>query len=138
MSLDVVRICGAPWERGRHFGLQRHSQIRACMGQWLADLRTAGLDSPESYIERMVEETEFTSAIQKYTPDILEEVRGIAYGSGLPLRLVVGAQLMDEEWLYRGVHRAKAALAPKCSSIAIRLKAGSTWVGQNMDIGAHT
>ncbi|MFC0530569.1 C45 family autoproteolytic acyltransferase/hydolase [Phytohabitans kaempferiae] len=129
--VEIIDIGGAPYERGRSLGIARGAAIERCIRDWLDSLRSAGVSDPESHIARLLAETRFGEAIREHTPDLLDEVRGIVDGSGLPEQLVFAVQLMDEEWSYR------AALVEKCSSLAFHIP-DAVVVGQNMDLGEYT
>lgn len=138
MNLAVVDLSGEPFARGRAFGLARREHIAAFTRDWLESLRDAGLSDPVAYVSRMLQETDFLTAIRAHVPDVLEEVRGIADGADQSLDVVLASQLMDEEWAYRPQFLRRGEAEQKCSSLAIRSGQGLTWLGQNMDLGRHT
>jgi hypothetical protein len=92
---------------------------------------------PDGYVVRLLDETDFKPAIDRYAPDIWDELAGVAEGAGQPLDQLYALQLLDEEWAYR-VRRTDAASPPKCSSLASVNADGSTWLAQNMDLGDYT
>jgi hypothetical protein len=49
-------------------------------------------------IRRLLQRTNFVDAILKWTPDLLDEVRGIADGCGLSFDTMLAFQLLDELW----------------------------------------
>lgn len=85
----------------------------------------------------MLEATDFGPAIERHTPDLMREVRGIAAGAQASAALILGLQLLDEEWAHR-VRRGRGGRLEKCSSAAIVPAAGPTVIGQNMDLGGYT
>ncbi len=136
-AIATTRVSGEPRARGRAYGELLAAQVRAHIAAWLLSLERAGLGDPRGYIGDMLRETDFTTAIRQYAPDLLEEVAGIAQGAEVEPDLVYALQLMDEEWFHRG-RRGSAARLEKCSSVAIVADGGPTWIGQNMDLGAYT
>ena len=71
----------------------------------------------------------------RQTPELLDEVRGLAEGADQPFERVLYAQLMDEEWVYvRNRKYAMAADAGHCSGFAVRQHGGAI-AAQNMDLG---
>lgn len=138
MIIEIVDLAGDATTRGKAFGSARSRQIASFLGDWLKSLRAAGVTEPRSYITRMLQDTDFLPAIRLHTPELLDEVRGIAEGAGQPFDLTLGAQLMDEEWAYRPSAFSRGEALQKCSSVAIRSREGDVWIGQNMDLGGYT
>lgn len=132
---------GGPHARGALYGAALGPLVHGHIERWLESLGRAGLGEPRAYVRRMLAETDFLTAIHAVTPDLLEELHGVADGAGADADLVYGLQLLDEEWAYR--ERCREGLGPagkleKCSSVAIASPGGPTWIGQNMDLGAYT
>jgi len=136
--LDIVDSNGNARERGFLYGKSRRSQIEACLADWLASLRGAGIGDPRAYLSDLVRETDFLPAIRTHCHDLLEEVQGMAAGAGQPFELLYAAQLMDEEWAYRGTAAAQHAVAQKCSSLAVSQAEAGVILGQNMDLSGYT
>lgn len=137
-DIDIVDLKGVGFARGEVYGNMRRSQIERFLIDWLESLGAAGVGNPQLYLSKMLEATGFSNAIDEHSPELLEEVRGIAAGAAVPLELVLASQFMDEEWAYR-VHFLRAPESPpKCSSVAIHARDGLTWIGQNMDLGSYT
>ncbi|GAA2557532.1 C45 family autoproteolytic acyltransferase/hydolase [Pseudonocardia hydrocarbonoxydans] len=107
-------------------------RIAAHLEAWLGALAAQGVADPPAHVRGLLDATGFRSAVQELTPDLAEEVRGVAAGAGLDPDLLLGLQLIDEEPAARSV-----ALA-KCTGLGLALPGGPTWIGQNMDLGAHT
>ncbi|MFO1057612.1 MAG: C45 family peptidase [Dongiaceae bacterium] len=128
-ELAVVEISGPPRERGRQHGEALRPAIRALDGRWRAFVEQGTRLPADGFVERFLAETDFVPAIERWTPGLLEEVRGIAEGAGLPFPTLLAIQLMDEEWWYA------QALAghPHCSSLG-RVGGGRALVAQNMDL----
>src|SRR5712671_2783463 len=137
MTIDVIDLAGDAFTRGVTFGAARRSQIEAFNSDWLESLHAVGIPSPRTYVAEMLRHTDFLTAIRKHTPDLLEEVRGIAVGAIQPVELLLASQFMDEEWAYRRRLQAHAETPQKCSSVAVT-RSGLTWIGQNMDLGGYT
>jgi uncharacterized protein YndB with AHSA1/START domain/predicted choloylglycine hydrolase len=138
MSIEIIDLAGDAFTRGITFGTARRREIQSFNRDWLESLRVLGLANPEIYIAEMLRDTDFLTAIRRYTPALLEEVRGIAVGANQPTELLVASQFMDEEWAYRRRILVRAETPLKCSSAAIVSRGGPTWIGQNMDLGGYT
>lgn len=137
MVLDIIDLSGSPSERGRAFGNLRRAQIHAWLDDWLASLALAGISDPRAYAGRFIRDTGFMPTVEAYASDILDELRAMAVGAGIPFDLLLAGQLMDEEWVYRKATRG-SPLGDKCSSFAIRAASNRMWIGQNMDLDAFT
>lgn len=86
--------------------------------------------SAETFIARFLERTNFLPAIKKWTPDLLEEVRGISDGAGVAFDTILVFQMADEIWARNG-----DVVGDHCSSIGVNKHSGSpSFVGQTMDI----
>jgi predicted choloylglycine hydrolase len=76
----------------------------------------------------------FTESIKKYTPDLYEEIRGIAEGSGQAFRDIMVLNLLDEFWVY--INNLENH---HCSGMGVPSRNGSTgYIAQNMDIESYT
>jgi isopenicillin-N N-acyltransferase-like protein len=132
--LSVVHLKGSPYERGVTHGRQLKSQIHELVGLWKNDLKETLAPDAEKFVHAFVRETDFTPAIRKWCPDLLEEVRGIADGAELPFETIYAFQLADEVWV-NGSQIAKKLKAEHCSSLgcaAVGTKA--SWIAQNVDL----
>ena len=75
--------------------------------------------------------TRFLPAIEAATPDLLEEVRGIAEGAAVSFERILAFNLMDEEWWYSQARGHRHA----CSLVAIAAGEGrGALLAQNMDL----
>ena len=136
--MQVIETSGGGYARGAGRGRTAGPQVRAHLDAWLDTLAQGIGGDPRAYVRDMLVETDFVSAITSFTPELMEEVRGLADGAGLERDLVFAMQLIDEEWAHRARMRAAPAARDKCSSIAVVAGDGPTWIGQNMDLGAYT
>ncbi|MGZ6016026.1 MAG: C45 family autoproteolytic acyltransferase/hydrolase [Phenylobacterium sp.] len=136
-DLVPVRLHGAPFERGQAQGRALAGKIHAHLQAWLGALGEAGVGDPHAYVADMPATTDFLTAIRRHTPDLLEEVEGLAVGAEAPFDLVLALQLLDEEWAHRVRTRQSRERLEKCSSVAIATATGA-WIGQTMDLGTYT
>jgi len=125
----VLEISGTPRQRGRAYGEGLRPLIAERDRSWRREIETRTKISAEDFIEDFLQRTNFTPAIERWTPDLLEEVKGIAEGSGLSYRAILAAQFMDEEWWFRRQYRNH------CSSFGAAARDGHpALVGQTMDL----
>lgn len=140
-DIPVIELSGTPRERGRTYGETAKPLIAEVVESWRADLGNFGKNSTStkpidlnSYLNQFLSQTSYLTAIKKWTPDLLEEVRGIAEGAGLDFETLLGLQLMDEEWVF-GLRRGLAKPINKCTAFGVpNQDSGISFAGQNMDI----
>ncbi len=147
-ELRVITLSGSALERGRAHGEELRPVIRAAMVRWMKSLTPLGSESVESYVANFVRDTAFTNAIEKHTPGMLDEVRGIAEGAAIPYETLFAMQCVDEDWWYsinarlKGTRRGSDPAddpadgkGDKCTVVAVPgSDSRPTLVGQNLDL----
>lgn len=143
-AIAVLHLYGTPRERGRIHGETLRPRIKELVSIWKDELhRQTGVDS-DDYLMEFLEKTNFTKAIKLWTPDLLEEVEGIAEGAEIDTNTMLAYQLVDEEWWYSAYgYRSKSIPVPAdikhCSALAVFGQNDlPTYVAQNLDIPAFT
>lgn len=128
--LKVVELSGSAHERGLKHGKELRSEIARMVELWKKDLQARAKEDPDILLRRFSAETNFVPAIKKWTPDLLDEIRGIAEGSGQPYPTMLAFQLVDELWVY-----VDKGSPHHCSSLGV-IRSGShpAFVAQNMDL----
>jgi isopenicillin-N N-acyltransferase-like protein len=96
----MVECRGDGRERGRAHGEALREPIRGLLEAWDADVAARLGRPPQALVSALLETTGFVAAIERHTPDLLEEVRGIAEGAGIGFDRVLALNLMDEEWWF--------------------------------------
>ena len=134
--LTVLECWGTPRQIGEQHGEAARELVALGLGQW-GEALGAQLGEPvEQYVERFLAETRFLPVMERYGPDLLEELRGVAAGAGQPFETMLAYNLMDEEWQYR-TRRYPELLgtepAPGCTSLAV----GQAAIAQTMDIPTY-
>ncbi|MBN1224697.1 MAG: hypothetical protein JXB23_15735 [Candidatus Aminicenantes bacterium] len=135
-DIEVVELKGTPRQRGQTHGEALRSKITELIEIWRDDLRRNRTTDPDASINDFLENTQFTKAIKTWTPDLLEEVRGIAEGTGIDFKTIFAYQTAEEEGWY--ARRKKSGVsghsARKCSSLAVYAQEGlPALTGQNQD-----
>src|SRR5690606_2266229 len=132
--IRVIQLRGTGFERGQQHGEQLRQEIAEVMGRWRTELEQIFEQPAPDFIADFLKTTQYAEAIQAYTPDLWEEVRGIAEGSGQPFEDVLAFQLLDEYWILAdSLHFA--AEKHHCSSLGVPARDGSpTHLAQNMDL----
>jgi isopenicillin-N N-acyltransferase-like protein len=96
-TIQPLSLEGTAYQRGLGHGETLRAKIRELVQVWQAEL-SAGFElDAGQVIHRFLQRTDFSSAIQKWTPDLLDEVRGIADGSGLPIETADRAPFSPEK-----------------------------------------
>ena len=140
-DMPLIHLTGDARQRGLHYGKIAADLIGRNLQSWLGDLggfsrrmgQTSAVDT-EGYLQEFYSSTQYLEAIEQWSPELLEEIRGIAEGAGQPFLQVLGLQLMDEEWLF-GLRRGLARPSSKCSAFGVHQGTSKgTFAGQNMDI----
>ena len=136
-ALRIVDASGSPREVGRAHGEDARELIARGLDAWFAVVgRQTGM-APAPYVEGFLRATDFVPAIRDFTPALLEEVRGIAEGSGQPFDTVFAYQMMDEEWAHRAALIRSRRAGEACSAAGVLRADGTAVVGQNMDLPSH-
>ncbi len=130
VRLQTLVLEGTPYNRGLAHGKALKDSIRELVALWKADLAERFKTDANSFIEHFVKRTQYATAIKKWTPDLLDEIKGIAEGAGLDFDTIYVFQLMDESFV-----NGAAIVAEHCSSLGWPKQANSpTIIAQNMDL----
>jgi len=125
-ALTVVE--GKPRERGRKYGETFRTEVRSFLEKEILaafEKKPSTKDALLRYAGGCLEE------IRRFSPIILDEMEGMAEGSGLRIEELVLITLHEELW-----HKGVLPPAPHCTAIAAGPPAtadGSTYVGQTWD-----
>jgi hypothetical protein len=118
--------------RGRAHGESLRPVIREKIGRWRSAIEEDYGEAPTSFVARLLAHTRFDAAIARHTPELADEVRGIAEGAEIDPSDAYALQLMDEEWWF-----GRAAHDGHCSSAGFAPAGGeATVLGQTMDLPA--
>jgi hypothetical protein len=121
---------GTPYEQGLAHGRQLREQIHQEIGLWKDRLNRIYAVTPDSLINIFLSRTDYLSAIRKFTPDLLEEVKGIADGAEMDFNTILVFQYLDEVGM-----NSKDLLDDKCSALGVDRTADSPAImAQNMDL----
>ena len=124
-------------KRGQIHGELLRGLIIEHQARWEEDvIRSTGL-RPDAYLDGLLNETNFMPAIERWTPFLMEEVRGMAEGANIDFRYMFARQLSDEEPWYRAEKKLPQTIGRGCSSIGRDASDDHvTMIGQNMDTPA--
>jgi hypothetical protein len=131
-KLRIVDLEGTPYQMGKVHGQTLKTEIRDLLKRWKEDLEKTYRVTAEVFIKNLLKKTDFQPAIERWTPGLLDEVRGIADGAGVDFDTMYAYQLIDEIWAIND----DLGLS-KCTSIAAGKRNGNpAYVAQTLDIPA--
>ena len=134
--MTTIACFGTGLQRGLAHGEGARAKVRAALARW-EEATLGGLPnapSMQDYAAGFLASTGLWDTAQRLTPDLADEVRGIAQGAGLPEAVVAAYNLMDEQWWYDfDASDAAPKAEPGCSLMALQ-GAGHTVIAQNMDL----
>lgn len=129
-GVHVVLLEGTPFERGVTHGKTLREEIGTLVASWKEDLRRTHAMEPDAFIAKFLAETDYVTAIEKWTPGLLDEVRGIAEGAGIDYETMLAFQLPDEMWA-----NGEEIAGHHCTSLGVDAQDGRpTYVAQNLDV----
>jgi len=132
-NLPILHLNGTPYENGFQHGQIMKSRIHELVGLWKNDIEKKYQIPADKFITIFLDSTDYIPSIKKWTPDLLEEIKGISAGSGIDFNTILVFQLIDEIWT-----NARLINIPHhCTSVGINnyKKDGSpNYIAQNIDI----
>jgi isopenicillin-N N-acyltransferase-like protein len=138
-DLPVLVLEGSPRERGRVLGESRKATIRKFIDEWKDRFQKSTGANPEKYIEEFITETELVAAAERWTPNLVEETKGIAQGCGLEFETVFAMQIPDEERWFRAEKRPGSTQRESkgCSALGVFGQSGiPPLLAQTLDVGS--
>lgn len=133
-EIREVTLTGSGYELGLQHGKVLKKEIDAIVKKMKQNTSDVLKKDAEEVLKEFFAYAQFTDAIQKYTPELYEEVRGIADGSGQRLNDILVLNLLDEFWVYLDLIEKH-----HCSGMGVPSVNGSTgYIAQNMDIENYT
>jgi len=132
-NLPILHLDGTPYENGFQHGKIMKNRIIELIGLWKYDIEKKYQISADKFIKTFLDSTNYIPAIKKWTPDLLEEIKGISDGSGIDFNTTFAFQLIDEIWT-----NARLINIPHhCTSVGInnyKKDGSSNYIAQNIDI----
>ena len=116
-ELKMHRFEGDPRTRGRAHGETLRLQIRELLARWGDGLERIYHVDRRRYLELFFAHTTYEATTARLAPAVLEEIRGIAEGSGAPYREVLAFQHVNEEFERRRLFAVQAPAGEACSTI---------------------
>ena len=133
--IPVVALDGTPYERGyAHGKILKHS-IAEVYEKWKKSVAQETGKNADSVIADFIKTSNYEVAIKKWTPELWQEIEGIAAGSGQSFTDVFAFQLIDEYWGYLDRLEHGSVDKDHCSAIGVGPTEGKpAFIAQNIDI----
>ena len=133
-AIREVSLSGSGYELGYQHGQKLKEEIEAIVKKWKENTERALKTDSEAVLDAFFEYARFEETIKIHTPDLYEEVRGIAEGSGQDFRNILVLNLLDEFWVYIDNPENH-----HCSDMGVPAQNGNpTYIAQNMDLETYT
>lgn len=125
-----LQLEGTPYELGRQHGTQLASQIHAAVDLWAAHIERLHGTSADAVVHFIHDQTRYLRSVERYTPALLDEARGIAQGADIDFDWVFAFQCMDEISMRLGT-----SLCDRCTALGMMGTANRpSLIAQNMDL----
>lgn len=132
--LREITLTGSGYELGLQHGNLLKKEIAEIVSKWKANTTKALGKDAGLVLTEFFQYAQFDDAIKKWTPDLFEEVRGIAAASGQAFNDIMVFNLLDEFWVYENNIKNH-----HCTGIGVPSINGSAgYIAQNMDIESYT
>jgi hypothetical protein len=136
-KMHIVEISGPARQRGRMHGEQMRPQIQSLFAYARENLKQAGGPTLEDICSLFLRSTGHKAAAQKWTPELVEEIAGIAEAADVDPAVIWMYQMQDESyWFSTGQldHFPGSADPNRCSSVGIPRQDGRpVLLAQNLD-----
>lgn len=133
-EIRIVKLSG----RGYNLGLEHGKLLKKEIGEIVLRMKKNTADNLHQDADQVIREfnvyARFDETIKKYTPELFEEVKGIADGSGQALGDIMVLNLIDEFWVYNDMRDHH-----HCSGMGVPSMGGNAaYIAQNLDIESYT
>ena len=133
MPILVANLSGEGYALGLQHGQFFKKEIALLVAKWKANVEKDLKQPADSILRAFFDYAHFDEAIKKWTPELYEEVRGIADGSGQSFHDIMVQSLLDEFWVWQDANQHH------CSGIGVPARNGKpAYIAQNMDLEAYT
>jgi isopenicillin-N N-acyltransferase like protein len=128
--IPVLELHGSSLERGREHGRALKPLIREQVRRWKENMAKQTGMEPDTFIRQFIARTHYQTALAKWTPELLEEIRGIAEGAECDFDTIYVYQFIDEYWI-----QSRTIPAEHCTSLGMgQIGRQPSIVAQTMDV----
>ncbi|NIK93107.1 hypothetical protein GZ212_13165 [Mangrovimonas sp. CR14] len=133
-TLKTVTFDGEGYQLGFQHGKHFQKEIADILAVWKRSLIGKGDKTADELISDFLAYAKFDEAIKKWTPELNDEIKGIADGSGQSFKDLLALNLMDEFWVYDFDSKNH-----HCTGVGVpSINGQPAYVAQNMDLKAYT
>ena len=133
-EIREITLSGTGYELGLQHGTLLKKEIGELVLKCKENIQKQMGRDPEKLLEEFFLYAGFEKSIKKWTPDLYEEIRGIAVGSGQKFNDIMLFSLLDEFWVY-----LDDLYFHHCSSVGVPASNGNpAYIAQNLDIESYT
>jgi len=132
-DLPILHLNGTAFENGFQHGKLLRKEINKLIGLWKQDLEAKYEMPADTFVKMFLDSTNYIPSIKKWTPELLDEVKGISKGSGIDFNTLFAFQLTDEIW----TNARLIDIPHHCTTVGInnyKKDGGSNYIAQNIDI----
>ncbi|MEI9810635.1 MAG: C45 family peptidase [Bacteroidota bacterium] len=134
--VPVIELSGNAYQRGLQHGSQLKSDIAEVFVKWKKNIRAAINADADSVLAAFLAASDFKPVTRQYTPAILDELKGIAEGSGQKFDDVFAFQLVDEFWVY--LDKQFNSKNHHCSGLGVPATTNHpAYIAQNADLESY-
>jgi isopenicillin-N N-acyltransferase like protein len=136
-QVPVIELSGNGYQRGLQHGKLLKREIGEIILKWKQNIKQGTGTDADQFIKTFYANTNFEPISRKLTPQIMDEVKGIAEGSGQRYIDIFCFQLADELWVY--IDRLHHTPQNHCSGMGMAAKNGHpAYLAQNLDDESYT
>jgi isopenicillin-N N-acyltransferase like protein len=136
-EIREISLSGSGYELGFQHGTILKNEIGELLKKMKQSTSNSDKEEAEQFLADFGSYANFNESIKKYTPDLYEEIRGIAEGSGQEFQDIMALNLLDEVWAYNFYIISKEE--HHCSGMGVPSINGSkSYLAQNMDLPSYT
>ena len=133
-ELKIVTFSGSGYELGLQHGKTLKKEIGEIIEAWKNNVANQSGKDADEVLNEFFEYAEFDEAIKNWTPELYEEIKGIAEGSGHQFNDILVLNLLDEFWVY-----IDNLDNHHCSGVGVPSREGRpAYISQNMDLENYT
>jgi len=128
-NLTVLHLKGSRYQQGFAHGQFIKSEINEILERWKIEVEKSYNKDFNQAIDNFFQSVTYVESIKKYCPELLEEIKGIAEGSGIEYKTILAFQMSEEFYVLSDELSGK-----HCTSIGIaKTDSTPTYLSQNMD-----
>ncbi len=132
--ISELTLSGTGRARGRQHGEELRGAIAEVLAGWYEAL--APRIDPRAFVRKIFADSGLREPVERYTPELYDEVVGIAEGASQPLETVFAWQLIDECWWYLDEITGELRSHEACSAMAVN-DGSQGFVAQTQDLYRH-